>query len=176
MEAGEASDRQDGRRTGEEARKRRQGDGGRRAPTAAAPRQSWKIPPSHGRCLQRVLLLAGSPSSRTPLDAAGAAAPTYGKTPKALRRWRLAALLMTRLDRVGRGRLQVCVQGGVVGDADGQQREERTSRARPSRGRAAPRATRWAKIFGNDAHRLEVCAGAGEGLAARAHPDVNCRV
>ena len=190
MEVGEASD--SGKATADApAKKRRKRDDGRdgrppppASPTAAAaPRESWK---AYLRRMEgvyrRVLLLSPSTAKLacTPLDAAGAAAPTYGKTPKALRRWRLAALLMTRLDRVGLGRLQqVCVGRGVVGDADGGAlgaKSERRVLKAIKRACSAACHVRWAKIFGNGMPiRLEVCAGAGEWAfaQARAHPDVN---
>ena len=117
------------------------------------------------RSFGRVVLLSAATAklAATPIEAAVAGAAV---TPKKLRRWRLAALLAARLDRLGLGRLQrrCCGGGGGgLGPTSLIDKSEKRVVKRLKRACSAKSRISWRKIFGNNLPvRLEVCAGAGD--------------
>ena len=122
---------------------------------------------------QSTAKLAATPLAEQP--------PAYGQTPKALRRWRLAALLTTRLDRLGLSTLQaLCARA----DDGAVAKSERRVLKRAKRAVNSKCQVRWATdIFGGGAGgggaarpiHLEIGSGSGEWVAAQARtaPHVN---
>ena len=126
---------------------------------------------------QSTAKLAATPLAEQP--------PAYGQTPKALRRWRLAALLTTRLDRLGLSTLQaLCARA----DDGAVAKSERRVLKRAKRACNSKCQVRWAThIFGGGAGgggaaraastpiHLEIGSGSGEWVAAQARtaPHVN---
>ena len=120
----------------------------------------------------RVVLLSESTAhlASTPLSKETTTA-SYGMAPKAMRRFRLAALLVARLDRLGLGVLQ----RRCGGDTRVAKSEARLIK-RFKKCCNASCELRWNGIFGNDQPiTLEICAGDGEWSCdqASAHPECN---
>ena len=160
---------------------------------------------THLQCMEAVygrLLLVSEATVRLATAPLGEHA-AYGMAPKALRRFRLAALLVTRLERLGLPELQRRCSGALGlsatretatrentsstddGTAASAQAEDGEALVAESEARMIKRMKkacnaqchiRWPIVFGNDAPTcLEICAGGGEWAYGQAstYPDVN---
>ena len=119
----------------------------------------------------RVVLVSDSSArlAASPLDEN----PAYGLSPKPLRRFRFAALLVTHLERLGLSELQRCCCGADQAAATA---SEGKMIKRAKRACNASCHVRWPRVFGNQAPIcLEICAGGGEWASAQAgrSPEMN---
>ena len=176
------------------------GGGGAGGPTKKALRKYLK---HIERLYARIVLLSDSTTRlASELDESSAnsagGGSAYGLDEESLRRWKMAALLVARLDRLGLSRLQQrCAAGAktkkkeeALAGGDGESSAAGAGSSSPGAAAAAAeliakserriikrlrRASscqchvRWAKIFGNaQPVRLEICAGAGDWAFAQA--------
>ena len=126
------------------------------------------------RVYGRFVLLSDSTRrlATSPLAAKSSSA-VHGMPPNRLRRWKLGALLIARLERLGLGRL---IRSHAGGDDVAAQLCEKRLITHAKKACNSKCEVRWDSIFGNaQPIVLEVCAGDGEwalGQAAR-QPEIN---
>jgi len=120
-----------------------------------------------------VLLSDSTRRLATSPPAAKSSSAVHGMPPNRLRRWKLGALLIARLERLGLGRL---IRSHAGGDDVAAQLCEKRLITHAKKACNSKCEVRWDSIFGNaQPIVLEVCAGDGEwalGQAAR-QPEIN---